>query len=175
MENQNMNILIVEDNEADFEVAKFHLKKRFKNATITRSESIGDFKEIIKVNSVDVIICDFQLQDGTGLDALFYIVTNDLKIPFVFFTGALNNEQQAADAIFKGADGYILKDNISLLPETIEKILVFNAEELKKKQERDAKISKAMLLVGLATSKGDLNELGDQLKKVKNILEDLRS
>ncbi|MBK8635250.1 MAG: response regulator [Saprospiraceae bacterium] len=60
-----------------------------------------------------IVISDYNLPDCTGLDLLLYTKQHYPSVPFVFITGMLNDEEKTAEVILNGANGYILKQNVS--------------------------------------------------------------
>ncbi|WP_235295847.1 response regulator [Portibacter marinus] len=174
MDFKNLKFLILEDSTSDFVLAKHHLSKEFKSPQFTHCEDLNSFKEVVTSQKVDIIVSDFELKGATGLEALLFMVTQDIDIPFVFCTGALNNEEKAAETILQGADGYILKDNIESLANKVKSVL---AKKFKEKQEKDVlktHIDEAISLS--AIEKGDMmmDKLVDQFEKVQGILKVLQ-
>lgn len=45
------------------------------------------------------------------------------QVPFVFVTGTLNDEEKVAQAVLRGASGYILKDNLKEIEERLNPII----------------------------------------------------
>jgi len=96
----------------------------------------------------DFILSDFDLPDMTGLDALLITNTKHPHIPFIFITGRINDEGALADAILKGADGYVLKENLEKIPSVLQQVHEKNLEKNKYFEELKNKIyqSKVRLL-----------------------------
>jgi len=174
MEFRNLKFLILEDHISDYVLAKHHLSKAFESADFTHCENLNAFKEVITGKEVDIIVSDFELQGATGLEALLFMVTQDIDIPFVFCTGALNNEEKAADTILQGADGYVLKDNIERLSEKVQEVLEKKHKEKEEKAMLKTHINEALNLS--AIEKGDMmmDKLVDQFEKVQGILKVLQ-
>ncbi len=70
----------------------------------------------------DVLLLDYNLPDGTGLDALAEIPTRGYQLPVVMVTGR-GDERVAALAIQRGAVDYLVKagDYLRMLPALVEK------------------------------------------------------
>lgn len=49
--------------------------------------SVSEGKESLKQFKVDLIICDYHLKDGTGLEVLRQVKDQGLTVPFLLFTG----------------------------------------------------------------------------------------
>jgi DNA-binding NtrC family response regulator len=82
----DFRILYVEDEPNLREIYGFKLKNYF-NCEVITLESGNKASNLLKNDSrFSIIISDFSMADGSGLDLLYYILNNNLKIPFVFFT-----------------------------------------------------------------------------------------
>jgi PAS domain S-box-containing protein len=77
----------------------------------------------------ELILCDYTLPQYNGMEALQDLKSSKLIIPFIFVTGAMQ-EEVAADAIKAGAWDYVVKDRLFRLP-----LAVRGALELKKERE----------------------------------------
>jgi PAS domain S-box-containing protein len=113
-----LNILMLEDSEADTELIQRILKKEnslyvFKLA-MTKEAFLHDLKEF----RPDLILADNSLNRFDAKEALHIIKKRELNIPFIMVTGAVS-EEFAADIIKLGADDYVLKDRLSRLPKAI--------------------------------------------------------
>ncbi len=64
--------------------------------------------ERIKDDNIDIIVCDYLMEDLNGLDLLKQIKQKELQIPFIIFTGR-GREEVVIDALNLGADYYIRK------------------------------------------------------------------
>ena len=71
----------------------------------TIAGSVAEAKEILKSMRFDVIISDYILGDGTGLE-LFDLYKN---LPVIVTTGS-GNEEVAVEAMKLGACDYLIKD-----------------------------------------------------------------
>jgi len=137
-----LNILVLEDRRADFELCKRHLLREIPNAMFTRAANEAEFLEKIARASYDLVIADYNLPDYNGLQALLYVKEHFAHLPFIFLTGTLNSEEKSATAILQGANGYVLKDNISSLYAHIEKALKASEQEKVRAEEQKAAMAK---------------------------------
>ncbi|HMS70362.1 MAG: response regulator [Saprospiraceae bacterium] len=112
-ENESLNIAIIDDNEGDIIIIKKHLQKYFPNAAFVTADSKKAFEEKIQWMEPHIVLSDYNLPDCTGLDLLLYTKQHYPSVPFVFITGMLNDEEKTAEVILNGANGYILKQNVS--------------------------------------------------------------
>lgn len=173
-------LLILEDVEEDLLLAVRSLKKSSLRFTYEGADSKESFEKKITQFVPDVIIADFSLPSYTGLEALNYCSVHFPHIPFVFFTGTLDQER-IISTMKLGAYDYVLKTNIERLPIAVNKALEYSTEiRLKNLIKKDLAQSKANYQtlfhhapIGLI----DLNPLGtiisynamaEQLLKIPN-------
>lgn len=120
-----LQVFLLEDMPTDQELIKRQILKVIPNAVFTLVKERKEFEEKVKWNTPDLIISDYNLKLGfTGLDALFFFREHNPGIPFIFVTGTLSSEEKVAEAILRGATDYVLKDNLSVLPEKINKAML---------------------------------------------------
>lgn len=121
-------ILYIEDNEFD-RLSFKEAMSIFKDMSVSYATNIREALELINNHAFKLIICDFQLPDGTAYDIL------DLKceFPVIVMTGQ-GDEKTAIKSIQKGAKDYIFKDfngkHLNILPVIIEKTLRLAEAEL---------------------------------------------
>ncbi len=135
------NIIIVEDNNADYELLTRALKKYELPVHYIRVQNEVELRNAIKNNKIDVVISDFMLPSFTGLDALRVFKEYQLNIPFITLTGT-GAETIAVDMMKEGSDDYVLKSHIDRLYHSIltqEK----KYENLREKNELDVAILKS--------------------------------
>lgn len=115
MVKEPITILLIEDSKTDADLIKRQIWKAAhfpKIRHISRYEQLG---KALAMARPDIILCDYNLQGHTGLDVLEFVKGKVGKMPFVFVTGTLNNEELAAETILSGASGYILKKHMNEL------------------------------------------------------------
>ncbi len=140
-----LKVLILEDRKTDLALVKRQVKKVAADAIFTVAVNGAEFKEKINWGVPDVILSDYNLPDYNGVEALLLAKEKMPHVPFVFITGMLNNEEEVATAVLKGASGYILKDNLKEIPNRLPIILAAAkerqiAEENKRKRARKTAI-----------------------------------
>ena len=92
-----------------------------------------DFINILKTESVDLIIADNNLPDYNGNEALKVARENFSLIPFIFVSGTLG-EDDAIRAMQNGATDYVLKAKLERLVPAIKRALHERETESKGKQ-----------------------------------------
>ncbi|MHA1447329.1 MAG: PAS domain S-box protein [Candidatus Heimdallarchaeaceae archaeon] len=98
------------DDEEDFLFLTKEFVEKMSEGEI-QVESLRNPKEVferIKDNNIDIIICDYLMEDLNGLDLLKQIKQREFQIPFIIFTGR-GREEVVIDALNLGADYYIRK------------------------------------------------------------------
>ncbi|HKZ46127.1 MAG TPA: diguanylate cyclase [Thermodesulfobacteriota bacterium] len=127
----NIRILHIEDNE----VVQMALKRKVEADglpyDIDVAPTLAEASELLGKKSYDIVLIDYMLPDGTGLDLLPKIK----GVPAIFVTGS-GDAKVAVKALKSGAYDYLIKDPgyMELLPATIEKVMhTFYLEQEHKK------------------------------------------
>jgi len=172
--NKKIKILFVEDLPEDAEIARRAIKREIKNFSDTTVETKEEFIKALSNFKPDVIVSDYSMPVFNGLTALKITRSRKEFIPFILFTGSVN-EQTAVKCMKEGADDYIIKDNITRLPfavkEALQKKRSFlvqekqnielqeKTDELKKQLEKAEELRIANLVI--------LNDLNNTTKELK--------
>ncbi len=131
-------ILLIDDEEHILKVIKTVLTQAGYNVDTakTKIESL----DLISKNQYNLILSDFLLEDGTGIEILEFFRKRDTTTPFIVITayGSING---AVDAVKKGANHYIPKP---IDADNLIKIIEF----YKEKQEKDLEISEFEGIIG---------------------------
>ncbi|WP_299229101.1 sigma-54 dependent transcriptional regulator [Sulfurihydrogenibium sp.] len=124
-------ILLIDDEESILKVIKTVLSEA--GFEVLTAKSKKESLSLIEKEKFDLIISDFLLEDGTGLEILESFRKKDILTPFLIITayGSING---AVEAIKKGANHYIPKpidtDNlIKIIDFYIKKQENFDVEE----------------------------------------------
>jgi two-component system cell cycle response regulator len=148
---REINLLSIEDSDRDFE--KIHdLLKDNDKIKLSRALSIEEATNMLKQGKFDLIILDYLLPDGNGIDFFKIMKKRDVEIPVVVNT-AYGDEIIASQLIKKGAYDYISKKNINKkslyrsINNALEKFRLKN--EIKKAWEKMAKMATKDELTGL--------------------------
>ena len=106
------HILLVEDNPIEARLAQERLAKAADPFVVTHVETMAAAVECLQTTHFDAVLLDLALPDNNGFSFLERIVAADPHLPIVVLTG-LDDESLAAEAIRKGAQDYLVKDQMS--------------------------------------------------------------
>src|SRR5688500_8634028 len=120
-------ILIVEDDSTFAQIIEgFFLKNGFE--IVLASTTKQSFKFFLK-EKFDLLLVDYRLPDGTGLDVLNFTRSQGLVIPTIIMT-SFNDVRTAVKSIQLGAFDYITK------PINPDELLMVINRSLEKKEEK---------------------------------------
>jgi DNA-binding NtrC family response regulator len=124
-----MNILIVDDEASQRSILSGYLKK--KGHTVFGAASVAQALQFFKIHPIDIVLSDFQMPQGTGLDLLRAIKSLRAKPAMIIMT-AFGTIEGAVTAIREGAFDYLTKpinlDEVDLLIHRIEEIQQLRSE-----------------------------------------------
>ncbi len=127
MVQKNLKILFVEDVPSDVELAVLELRKeniKFDHTTVSNKI---DLLKALKEFNPDLIISDYMMPAFNGLQALKETKLYDPDLPFILYTGSVN-EETAVECIKAGAQDYVIKEHMIRLPfavkEALEQVLI---------------------------------------------------
>jgi CheY-like chemotaxis protein len=87
-----MKILFVEDDFYLREIFTEKLREHFPGIVDVAQSGNVAIKFLQTENSYDIIISDYDMDNGSGIDLLNFKIKNKLKMPFVFFTHTIQPE-----------------------------------------------------------------------------------
>lgn len=131
-EQGEIKILILEDVSDDVWAIEQILKKGGIQHITVQADSKKEFIKGLEEFQPDVILSDHSLPQFNSIDAHKICIKENLLIPFILVTGAVS-EEFAVTCLKNGIDDYILKSNLSRLPNAI-------LSALKQRQLERAKI-----------------------------------
>lgn len=117
MEDKLIKVLLVEDNPGDARLIEQRLRWESipgiaDASSITHVETLKDGFGRLEEEAYDVVLLDLGLPESTGIETLERLLAHILSIPIVVLTG-LDDTETAIEAIQKGAQDYLVKDEIS--------------------------------------------------------------
>lgn len=116
------NILVVEDETLQREILEDFLKK--KDFQVYSAANISEAKEILRTKDLDLVLLDWRLPDGDGLELLSFIKENYPHLPVIMIT-AFASIEHAVTSMKKGAYYYLAK------PINLEELLLLVERALK--------------------------------------------
>ncbi len=173
MIDQPLNILMLEDMKTDAELVKRQVQKAVPQAVFTIARNRAEFFEKIEWAVPDLVLADYNLPDINGLEALLHIREKKKFLPFIFITGILNDEEKVAEAVLKGASGYVLKENLSTLPEKVLDVLQKTKEQQSKAQEEERRWREAELTLQKVQAKLTKTADFEGKAEIKQLLEEV--
>ncbi len=172
--NSRITVLIVEDSESHLTIYRRYLQSDITiNYQILEVRSLEEAVGIWRSHWIDLVIIDFRLPDGNGLNFLEIISegATDPKLPVIMLT-LYKDGLAAANAIKLGAADYLIKDEINfasfcrIIHGVLEKFILMR--KLQRSQQQETLISKIALHVRQFL---DLNQIYETIvQDVKNFL-----
>ncbi|MBP1693245.1 MAG: kinE 2 [Chloroflexi bacterium] len=143
---ENYQVLIVDDDPDQTEMVGEFLRI----SGIPKTQAAHSIRELMeRLNAVkyDIVLLDYRLPDGTGLDALDRISEKGYPIPVIMVTGQ-GDERVAVQALQRGAADYLLKtgDYLITLPSLIRKAVQANLLQISVQQSLEKIRYQALLL-----------------------------
>jgi PAS domain S-box-containing protein len=117
-----LKILFVEDVPSDKELAEMELRKEGFVFISEVVETKNDFIRALNVFNPDLIISDYSLPSFDGMQALKIAKKFYPAIPFILYTGSMN-EETAVECIKAGAWDYIIKEHSARLPFAVKEAM----------------------------------------------------
>ena len=118
-----MHILYVEDDPGIGNLLSKHLRARDHTVMVVRG--VAAARESLNSRHPDVLLCDYDLPDGTGLELMESVLAQNGELPCIMLTG-VGSEDLAVSAMKAGARDYVVKDIennfLNLVPVTIDRI-----------------------------------------------------
>ncbi|MDI6740241.1 MAG: HD domain-containing protein [Candidatus Edwardsbacteria bacterium] len=122
MPEEKIKILLLDDDEIDRLAVQRFVQREQLPYELDLATSIVEARQRLKTGRYDLVMLDYNLPDGTGLDVL----TDVGDMPAIFITGS-GDEKIAVKAMRHGAYDYLIKDPernyLIVLPTTIANVL----------------------------------------------------
>ena len=116
-----IRVLVVDDEEG----IRFALKSflEFKGYAVSEAASCGDAEKVFSLTPVDLVVLDYSLPDGDGVDLLARLRKMDAFVPVVMLT-AHGSIELAVRAMQQGMDQFLVKPvDLPSLGAVLEKVL----------------------------------------------------
>lgn len=132
-----VRILLVEDLFDDIIIAEESLKREGFSIESRYVDDISELKKVLNDFKPDIVISDYNLPGFTALDVLRICKAYDPLLPFIVFTGSID-EEVAVKSLKEGADDYVLKSHVKRLPFAIKEALTKRKLEEEKRKVIEA-------------------------------------
>lgn len=167
-----LRVLLVESSKSDAELITRHISKIVENPRIEVVDNYNACSGKLYSFLPDVVISDYNLPDCTGIEILKLTQSADNSISFIFLTGALDDEELAANTILSGATGFILKKHMKVLSEKLKPLLKKVAFEIGSRDEVRERIRRNKIAINqiyqyLDNVKTENEEHRENLKMLK--------
>jgi len=120
-------ILIIEDDTTFAQILEVFLTKNHHQLQLV--ETVQEAKKIVAQQEFDLLLIDYRLPDGTGLDVLKTVREKGIAIPIIIMT-SFNDVRTAVKSIQLGAFDYITK------PVNPDELLMIIDHSLSKEEEQ---------------------------------------
>lgn len=170
---EGLKVLLLEDKKTDQELVKRQVRKIAPSHLLMVADSRSSFFEKLNWTMPDIILADYSLPDFNGLEALLYVKEKMPLVPFIFVTGTLFDEEKVAETILTGASAYLLKQNLTQLPELMEQVLTKAAAEIAVKKFEEQRLAQERLLIQKAIQALEKAPNFEGKEETQNILREL--
>lgn len=126
-----LKLLMIEDSARDAELALLTLERGGLAVEATVVFNHQGAERALLAGSFDLILCDFLLPGSSGALVLQTAQRLVPETPFIFLSGIFG-EEHAVDMMRLGAVDYVLKQNLSLLPNALRRAL----DEVRERKQR---------------------------------------
>ena len=117
-----LNLLVIEDNSADFLLLKRHLRKQGLKATCTCVASTPELEAALDGCSWDAVLADYNVPSMKFESSLDLIQRRQPGLPVILLSG-LVGEERAVELLKIGVWDFIIKDHLTRLVPAIEHCL----------------------------------------------------
>lgn len=171
MEKRPIQILIVEDDDAQIELMRRSFMSSSKKINLNIAQNLQQARAVLSETNPDLVIVDYVLPDGKGIE-LLHGNMEEFSFPVVIITSQ-GDEQIAVESFKKGAFDYIVKSNeiFAGLPNICERVLREWDKHIKLKQvENELRMKNSFLriLQVAAVAANNAVEIQDAFKPVLN-------
>lgn len=136
MSKQAIKILILEDNDFDFDLIKRQLNHLELSHELSRAVSEEEFKRMLEEVRPDLILSDFSIPSYSGMEALRFAKSSFHYIPFIFVSGTIG-EELAVESLKEGAVDYVIKGNLKKLVPSVKRALRETKEKIKRRNAEE--------------------------------------
>ena len=173
---RTIQILLVEDNPRHAGLIRDELEIELPAAVVTVAQSVGEARDALENGRFDLVVLDFRLPDGDGLEILRELKKGGRREPVVFVTTS-SSTAIAVEAMKIGAEDYIVKEEgyVSVLPFVVREV-IDRARLRTEHADMERRLARAERLASLNTlMAGIAHNLNNPLTTVRTFVELLPS
>ena len=149
---QPARILHLEDKALDAELIQQRLKADHPAWKIEWVRRKDEYEHALVSREFDLILCDYNLPDYDGKQALAYARQSRPHVPVIMITGTLS-EDEAVECMKAGATDYVLKTSLERLVPAVSRALRESAEQHERLEvEAALRVSEERLQLALEAS-----------------------
>jgi len=132
-----LNILVIEDSNADFLMVERHINKHGLSACCSRVDSLEGLQKAIESEAWDLVLSDFIVPQLSFQDSLNLLLAAFPDLPVIMVTGTVG-EEKAVELLKLGVRDFVLKGNLARLVPAIERSLRETADQKAKRAAETA-------------------------------------
>lgn len=110
--NKPFKVLLIEDNPGDVRLIRAMLAEKGATVVLAHVDRLATGLARLLEDKFDAVLLDLSLPDAQGLDTFDRAASLALNVPVIVLTG-FNDETLATAAIHRGAQDYLIKDNVN--------------------------------------------------------------
>lgn len=151
--NATLNLLIVEDNEADFRLLELQLRRRGRVARCRRVDSLGELETALEEETWDALLSDYHVPGLDFRTTLGLLRERRPDLPVILISGSVG-EEQAVELLKQGVWDFVLKDRPARLVPALERTLEEAAgHRARRAAEQSLRASEERLCLALSASR----------------------
>ena len=132
-----LNVLIVEDSQADFLLVERHLRKNGLEVACRRVSDLEELRAAVADQEWHLVLADYNVPRLRFEDGLALIKARSVDLPIVLISGSLG-EEKAVELLKLGVWDFVLKGNLARLVPAVERNLRDAAEYRARRQMESA-------------------------------------
>jgi len=113
MSNNSYHVLLIDDEMSHVDLIRRSLANSIEQFSISVASSLKEARKLLANNTADVIVVDYRLPDGLGIE-LLQEGEGTIEAPVVIMT-SYGDERIAVEAMRKGAVDYVVKSESSFI------------------------------------------------------------
>ena len=119
---RSLNILIVEDNPADFLLVERALRQQGLTFSSRRADSMAGLEQALEAGGWDLVLTDYSFPDLDFLESFGQIRSRAAGLPVILVSGSVG-EERAVELLKLGVSDFVLKDNLTRLLPVVQRCL----------------------------------------------------